>query len=105
MCFGLKCAPVIFTQIGNFVVRCMQRRGYTAIINYIDDFISVGSTFQDCQHVQRVLINLLIKLGFHVSWDKCYGPSQYTRYLGLFFDTRHIRLVLPDEKLEKLHRD
>lgn len=105
MCFGLKCAPFIFTQIGNFVVRCMQRRGYTSVINYIDDFICVGSTFQECQHVQKVLINLLIRLGFRISWDKCAGPSQYTRYLGLFFDTKWMRLVLPNEKLERLHQE
>lgn len=105
MCFGLKCAPFIFTQIGNFVIRCMQRRGYTSVINYIDDFICVGSTFQECQHVQKVLVNLLIRLGFRISWDKCTGPSQYTRYLGLFFDMLHMRLILPDDKLHKLHQE
>lgn len=26
--FGLRCAPYIFTEIGEFVVRCMARKGY-----------------------------------------------------------------------------
>lgn len=105
MCFGLKCAPYVFTQIGTFVTRCMQRRGYRRIINYIDDFICVADTFEECQHMQLVLINLLIKLGFLVSWTKCSSPSQFTRYLGILFDTVNMRLLLPDDKLARLHEE
>lgn len=105
MCFGLKYAPFIFTQISNFIVRCMQRRGYYRVVNYIDDFICAGSTYGECQHVQKVLINLLIRLGFAVAWDKCVGPSQRTKYLGVFFDTKTMQLVLPEEKIMKLHKD
>lgn len=75
MCFGAKCAPYIFTQLGNFVVRCMNRRGYHGILNYIDDFICFGDSFASCQQVQMTLINLLIRLGFHISWKKCSSPS------------------------------
>lgn len=27
VCFGPRCAPYLFTQISNFVLRCLQRRG------------------------------------------------------------------------------
>lgn len=75
------------------------------MISYIDDFICVGDTFEECQHTQQVLINLLIRLGFMVSWPKCSSPSQYTKYLGIYLDTQEMRLVLPDEKVAKLYSE
>lgn len=103
MCFGAKCAPYTFTQVGNFIVRCMNRRGYHGVLNYIDDFICFGDSFTHCQEVQATLINLLMRLGFHISWKKCSSPSLVTKYLGLWFDSRQMQLTLPEEKLSKLH--
>lgn len=105
LCFGAKCAPYVFTQLGNFITRCMNRRGYHGVLNYIDDFICFGDSFKHCQQVQMVLINLLRCLGFHISWKKCSSPSQRTRYLGLIFDSIKMQLILPDDKLHKLHAE
>lgn len=105
MCFGARCAPYIFTQIGNFIVRCMNRRGYHGVLNYIDDFICFGDSFAHCQDVQMALINILIRLGFHISWTKCSSPSQVTKYLGLLFDSRNMQIILPNDKLQKLHAE
>lgn len=105
MCFGARCAPYVFTQIGNFIVRCMNRRGFHGILNYIDDFICFGDSFAQCQEVQMDLINLLLRLGFYISWKKCSSPSQVTKYLGLLFDSQQMRVVLPEEKLAKLHME
>lgn len=105
MCFGARCAPYVFTQVGNFIVRCMNRRGYHGILNYIDDFICFGDSFAHCQETQMALIKLLIRLGFYVSWAKCSSPSRVTKYLGLWFDSEQMRVILPEDKLEKLHAE
>lgn len=39
VCFGLRCAPFIFTRLSEFVVRCMHRRGFCRVFQYLDDFI------------------------------------------------------------------
>ena len=102
LCFGLRCAPFIFSEITNFVVRCLNRRGFFNIINYLDDFWVGGSTFEECCIVQNTLINILISFGFRVNWTKCVGPSQCVRYLGVLFDTCNMTVSLPEDKITKL---
>ena len=105
VCFGLKNAPFLFSHISNFVVRCMQRRGFHRIVNYLDDFVVIGDTFESCQQAQNELIHLLISLGFYISWKKCTSPSSFTRYLGIDFDTDLMTISLPAGKLDKLHHE
>ena len=105
ICFGLRNAPFLYTHISNFVVRCMQRRGFTRIVNYLDDFIVLGSTFEECQQAQTQLISILLSLGFYISWKKCTSPSTITKYLGINFDSIRMELSLPPEKVEKLHSE
>lgn len=105
LCFGLRCAPYIFTQLSNFIIRCMYHREITTIANYLDDFILFGSSFEQCQFFQRVLIRLLCSLGFHISWHKCTSPSQTVRYLGIIFDSNRLELRLPLDKLQLLREE
>ena len=47
--FGLSCAPFIFNRISNaIIVRMMARRGFRAVVNYLDDFLIIGSTQEEC---------------------------------------------------------
>ena len=71
VCFGVKNPPYLFTQVSNCVTRCMNRRWFFRIINYLDDFMVIGDSFESCQHAQ---IGLLISLGFEVSWKRCTSP-------------------------------
>ena len=102
LCFGIRCAPFIFTEISNFVVRCLNRRGYFTVINYLDDFWVGGRTFDECCKIQNVLISLLISLGFRVNFSKCIGPTQCIRYLGVLFDSNRMSVLLPEDKINKL---
>lgn len=102
LCFGLRCAPYVFNHFGNFVARCLQRRGYTAIINYLDNYWIRGRTFDECQVIQMKLIEILGSLGFLVSFKKCTSPSTRVVYLGIEFDSVAMTIALPSHKLEKL---
>lgn len=57
--FWLRCAPCTFNEISNFVVQCMERRGYVNIINYLDDYFVWGPTFNECAVTKNALIVLL----------------------------------------------
>lgn len=103
--FGLKCAPFVFTQISNFLVRCLHRRGIRLVVNYLDDYILFGNSFEDCQNAQLVLISLLGSLGFVVAWEKCTSPSRVIRFLGVVFDSIKMELRLPLDKLLLLHHE
>ena len=100
--FGLRCAPFIFTQLSDFVVRTMERMGYHNVISYLDDFILVEQTRQRCVQAQTVLFELLGALGFQVAWEKCTAPSTKVRYLGIDFDSVQMTLALPEDKVLKL---
>ena len=102
LCFGLKCAPFIFTQLSNFITSTMAKLGYDFVVNYLDDFIVFGKDYVECQTAQSTLITLLGQFGFNVSWKKCSSPAQCVRYLGILFDSVNMKLMLPDDKLEKL---
>lgn len=102
LCFGLKCAPYVFNQFSNFVTRCMNRRGFTSIINYLDDYWIKGDSFMECQTAQMALIELLGSLGFVVSFKKCSSPATRVVYLGIEFDSTEMSISLPGTKMESL---
>ena len=103
--FGLRAAPYIFTQVSNFVTRCLMRRGFTRVINYLDDFLVIGSSFKECESAQLTLIRLLRSLGFFVNWRKTSSPSRICVYLGIEFNSINMSVSLPAVKLEKFLRE
>lgn len=101
--FGLRCAPYIFTQFTEFLVRAMKRRGFARVYGYIDDFLLVGSDRQECWDMLNVFLRLLRDLGFYVSWEKLQTPAQEIRYLGVLINSVTRELRLPMDKLDKLY--
>lgn len=77
LCFGLKCAPFIFSQLSNFVVCCLHRRVFFGIINYLDITSTPISKKKACgepeklkekEKLNETLVNLLI-LADHPEMD------------------------------------
>ena len=100
--FGLRCAPFIFTQLTEFVIRCMKRRGIDNVFGYLDDFIIVADTVEECTRRQGILIGLLRRLGFRIAWKKLISPSTCVQYLGLIINSVKMEVSLPQNKLNKL---
>ena len=100
--FGLLCAPFIFNRSFNDIVRMMACRGFCAVVNYLDDFLIIGRTKEECQPGLVTLINLLHYLGFNVSWRKVVSPTQHITFLGIELDSSTMSLRLPKDKLNWL---
>ena len=47
LCFGLKCAPYIFNLLSKLVVAMAKSRGVANMVNYLDNFIIVGNTWEE----------------------------------------------------------
>lgn len=105
ICFGLRCAPYIFTQVSNFVLRCLKRRGHLNCLVYLDDYLVVGDSEYECANAQNVLISILRSLGFDIAWDKCVGPTQVLTYLGVQFNSNEMSVSIQREKMEKLQAE
>lgn len=101
----LRCAPYLFTQVSNFILRCFMRRGFSKCVVYLDDFLVAGESFEECELAQVTLIELLRSLGFYIAWAKCTPISQRVVYLGVEFDMVHMSVSIPPDKLRKLHSE
>ncbi len=103
--FGSKLAPGHFHRITQSVKRMMLRRGYSSIVVYLDDFWIIAPTRAACQEAQSVLIKLLRKLGFQISWTKVIDPTQVIVFLGVELDTINMCLRLPEDKLINIREE
>ena len=88
--FGARKSPEIFHRLTQAVWRIMAKRGFDAIIVYLDDFLIVGETKEVCQLAFDTLITLLQHLGFEISWRKVIRPTQKLVFLGIEVDTWYI---------------
>ncbi len=101
LCFGAKLAPGIFNRITLAVHRMLLRRGIQAVI-YLDDFLLVSPSFEECVSALNVTVSLLSQLGFYIAWEKIEGPAQRLIFLGVLIDSLAMRLELPEKKLNDL---
>ena len=104
LCFGSKCSAFIFNRLTDAVSRFMQYQGYVCY-NYLDDFILIADSFEEAKQAQLLLIKTLREIGFYISWKKVTSPSRYCRFLGIGIDSINCQLILPDDKLVKLHAE
>ena len=103
--FGSKLAPGIFHRLTQSVKRMMAKRGFTCMVVYLDDFLLLAPTQAECQRAQTVLIQLLRKLGFQISWKKVIDPTQCIRFLGIELDTIAMCLQLPHDRLFQIRNE
>ena len=82
----------------------MQRRVDCDILCYIDDFLILSNTFDQCLRSKNILINLLTDLGFDINWDKCVGPSQQMTFLGIILDSADMSMSIPPAKLREIRQ-
>ena len=100
--FGTRMAPFVFNRISDAVSRFVNASGYYCA-NYLDDFLVLGKTFQECQQAQLLLHKTLRSLGFYIAYKKVRSPARVQVYLGVEIDTVNMELRLPQEKLDKLY--
>ena len=99
--FGTRVAPYIFSRLTDAIARYMIKCGFK-VVNYLDDFINVGASLEECKSGQLALHTLLIRLGFSIAYNKVVTPNQCVVYLGVEINSVTWQLRLPQEKLSKL---
>ena len=97
--YGGSSAPGIFHRITQAVWQMMCRRGFNGLVAYLDDFLIINPTREECQLAFDTLIQLLKGLGFQISMEKVIPPCQLLVFLGIQIDTNALVLSLPEDKL------
>ena len=103
--FGCRLAPEIFSRLTNAVQRMMARKGFTAMVVYLDDFFLCAPTIDECACAMATLVKLLRHLGFRINWSKVVDPTQCITFLGIEINTRSMCKRLPDDKVLALRRE
>ena len=101
LCFGGRRSPGIFHRLMQSVHHMMYRRGFTTIVVYLDDFLVIRCTKEECQLAFDTLYKLLLTLGFQISPSKLVYPCQQLTFLGVVINTVVMELSLPQSKLSE----
>ncbi|KAJ8918504.1 hypothetical protein NQ315_015209 [Exocentrus adspersus] len=100
--FGLSSAPFTFTKLLKPVVQKIRSQGIMCV-NYLDDFLLLGKSQQDCSRHVQLTISLLESLGFVINRDKSVLiPNTSWKYLGFLFNSLSMTIELPQEKRQKI---
>lgn len=73
--FCAKSSPEIIHRLTQSV-RLMVSHGFQAVVVYLDDFLIIGKSKEECQESFSVLLKLLQDLHFQISWRKVIGTTQ-----------------------------
>lgn len=98
LCMGLSSSPYIFSQISDFVTRCAKKSGVIRVVNYLDDFCIIGSTYDEAVNHRDQVLHVLRQLGFYINYSKTTNPSTFCRFLGIIINSVTMELCLPEDK-------
>lgn len=100
--FGLNCAPYVFTKLMKPVLSYLRNMGYLSVL-YLDDFLLVGISKQDCTANINSTIKILQTLGFIINYNKSnLVPSHCVTYLGFIYNSLDLSVSLPTNKISKV---
>ena len=100
--FGSRKSPSIFNRLTQAIRRMMANRGYP-IVAYLEDFFIVGTNKEICQQAFSILLALLRRLGFYISYSKIVCQTTCLVFLGIQINTASMTVALPKSKLSQLH--
>lgn len=76
----------------------LREKGFVSVV-YLDDFLCIGSSYNDCLKNMSTTIDLLNKLGFLINKDKReFVPAKSCKFLGLIFNTKNMTISISVEK-------
>ena len=74
--FGARLAPLHFHNLGQAVKCIARQQGCCNMLVYLDDFLLISESYEECLESLNRLIRLLRDLGFAIAWDKVEGPTK-----------------------------
>ncbi|CAD6208818.1 GSCOCG00003625001-RA-CDS, partial [Cotesia congregata] len=96
--FGLCTCPLTFTKLLKPVINYLRLKGFLSIV-YLDDFLCLGDSIEECSENLWQTIKLLESLGFIVNFEKSnLEPGTRCKYLGFILNSFAMRVELPQDK-------
>lgn len=96
----MNCAPFIFTKLIKPVLSFLRVKGLLSVL-YLDNFLLLGKSFDECKNNVTIIVNFLKDLGFVINYQKSVLTfSQRCRYLG--FNHNSVFGCIPEDKKPQL---
>ena len=92
-------SPQIFNALTKAVCRIMAHNGHHDVLVYLDDFLIISDSQEQCNIILTALLKLLRFLGFSINYDKLVSPTKRITFLGVILDSEKMCLELPEDKL------
>ena len=87
------------------VVSHLRRKGVLLLV-YLDDFLIIAPTIEDCALHTQWLADLLCRLGVQIHIDKSVlTPTRVLVFLGFLLDLQDATVGIPPHKLKSLLHD
>ncbi len=99
---GLSPAPRIFTKLMKPPLSSIRKQGHT-ILGYLDDFLLIGDTREECASNVETTVTLFDDLGFTVHPEKSnITPCQEVEFLGFILDSKQMIVKPTQAKIQKI---
>lgn len=96
--FGLSSAPYIFTKILQPATALLRSTGLLSV-RYLDDYLCIANSYEECLTNVNRTIECLTKLGFVINYKKSnLIPSKSCKFLGFIINSDKMTLELPEQK-------
>jgi len=100
--FGLSHSPYAFCTVMGQLVKHLRSLGIV-ITFYIDDFLILGKTYQECLKFRKEVEQVFEMAGARIEWTKGQRePSQRFEHMGLILNLAAGMLEIPEHKLAAL---
>lgn len=93
---------IFIHEINETGCQLSQSKGFLSVV-YLDDFLLMSQTYEDCLKNVNDTCQLLQKLGFIINWEKSFlRPSRICKFLGFVYDSRQMKIIVPNDKKLKI---
>ena len=93
-------APGSFHRITQTMRRMMVRRSFELTVVYLDDWLIMATTYEECYRGLTVLLEFLRELGFAISYSKVETPATSMVFLGINIDSQSMSISLQWQSCE-----
>lgn len=98
--FGLRSAPSLFDRYARCLPGFCRLEGFVnGLVRYVDDFLIVADSVNNCQADLDVLVDTCVKAGFTIQPAKVTSPCKVIEFLGIEVDTVNSILRISDERM------
>ena len=101
MPFGISIGPWVFTKLLKPVIGYFRELGINTLV-YLDDFIIISKSFEQCLQHSNFVRATLVELGFVLSDKSLPKPVQQVQFLGVNLNSVQMSVSLPLDKINKI---